>query len=1037
MRLRHILLIICCLFALKSTVAQLSTRHYIPPITAHPNDPPSNIHIYISTPRTNDVTFTITPIGDPGNVYTNTVNNTFPFIYRVLQAGQDQDNPGSTLDNDGDNQFATPQNFSNTVLNDRGYIIEASDVIYVSVRFRSDPGSLFQAGALVSKGLSGLGTTFRVGGFVNETGSINGFLTFASIMATEDDTDITFSGFPNSISILNHTGSGPVNATLDEGETFFLAVSDGGNPNDLIGSLITSDKPIVVNTGSLTGSFADGFSGRDYGVDQIADASRIGSEYIFVKGNGGDANGDQWENVLIIAHTDNTTLSINGNPLTGTLNAGEATVIEGDLFTNDNMYVEASNPVFAYQGIGGQNGNAPNQGLFFVPPLSCENRGDVNNIANIDQIGTGNFPGGVTIVTEVGSTVNISENGVPRAINPTEGPFNVDGNPNYQTYKLIGLSGNVSVTSSGELYCAYFNANGFAASGSFYSGFPTPPEITFNTNIMALGNCIPNVTLESQNTDLFDTFEWFLDDGSGGGFVGTGNTSASFTPSQPGDYKLVGTIACSGTTFDSQVIPVSLCPDDQDDDLIIDNIDIDLDNDGISNCDESRGNVVIDYTDTNQPILNFADATTDNTFVTASTDLQGNTLTGDSNGNFVTTIAANAGTFAEYSLAFNESANIDFRQDSNTTHTIVTGETYIISIGPNSKNLTLLDPSNILLVDTDFDGIFETGVDNFSSSEIRFQFNPAPTGTEPFRFVANSIDLVTFRHEHVNVADGSSFSGNLSLTCFTLDSDGDGVPDSLDGDSDNDGIPDLIEAQGVNVVLLGDADLDGLDDVFGGNFIVPIDSDNDGVVDYLDVDADNDGIYDLFEADHDQDDIDLDGRIDNAINLVGENGLIDALETNADSFVLSYIVGNVDTDNLFNYLDIDSDGDICYDSGEAGFTDTDLDGILGTSPVTVDAVGRVINVTDGYTIPNQDYLIFNPIEIVTPFEDVAFCEASTSTITIDSTADTWQWEISTDGGNNWNNITDGPIYSGSTTATLQITNILLAYDGHQFRVFMQ
>ena len=82
------------------------------------------------------------------------------------------------------------------------------------------------------------------------------------------------------------------------------------------------------------------------------------------------------------------------------------------------MYVQTSNPVFAYQGIAGENnlsgGSFPaaNQGLFFVPPLSCENRGDVNNIASINNIGDINFTGGISIVTNVGSTVAVSVNGV-------------------------------------------------------------------------------------------------------------------------------------------------------------------------------------------------------------------------------------------------------------------------------------------------------------------------------------------------------------------------------------------------------------------------------------------------------------------------------------------------------------------------------------------------------------------------------------------------------------------------------------------------
>ena len=58
----------------------------------------------------------------------------------------------------------------------------------------------------------------------------------------------------------------------------------------------------------------------------------------------------------------------------------------------------------------------------------------------------------------------------------------------------------------------------------------------------------------------------------------------------------------------------------------------------------------------------------------------------------------------------------------------------------------------------------------------------------------------------------------VSLGQVYLDSDGDGVSDSLDIDSDGDGILDSIE---------GD-----------------IDSDGDGIANYLDVDSDNDGILD-------------------------------------------------------------------------------------------------------------------------------------------------------------------------------------------------
>ena len=161
----------------------------------------------------------------------------------------------------------------------------------------------------------------------------------------------------------------------------------------------------------------------------------MGSEYIFVRGNGptiasNGTDGSAWENVLIVAHEDNTDIFINGNSTAITINAGEYHVIEGDNYNaNENMYVQTSNPVFAYQGIAGENnlsgGSFPaaNQGLFFVPPLSCENRGDVNNIASINNIGDINFTGGISIVTNVGSIVVVSVNGVDRPISPSEAPL--------------------------------------------------------------------------------------------------------------------------------------------------------------------------------------------------------------------------------------------------------------------------------------------------------------------------------------------------------------------------------------------------------------------------------------------------------------------------------------------------------------------------------------------------------------------------------------------------------------------------------------
>jgi gliding motility-associated-like protein len=133
-------------------------------------------------------------------------------------------------------------------------------------------------------------------------------------------------------------------------------------------------------------------------------------------------------------------------------------------------------------------------------------------------------------------------------------------------------------------------------------------------------------------------------------------------------------------------------------------------------------------------------------------------------------------------------------------------------------------------------------------------------------------------------------------------------------------------------------------------------------------------------------------------------------------------------------LDSDSDGDGCSDVIEAGFSDANGDNYLGDNIVTTDSSGLVINVLDGYTIPNSDYLDFAPISITTEPIDTSICELSNGNLFIDSPeAETFQWEVSTD-GINWNLISDDAVYNGSQTNILNFTAVPLSFNNYQYRV---
>jgi gliding motility-associated-like protein len=156
----------------------------------------------------------------------------------------------------------------------------------------------------------------------------------------------------------------------------------------------------------------------------------------------------------------------------------------------------------------------------------------------------------------------------------------------------------------------------------------------------------------------------------------------------------------------------------------------------------------------------------------------------------------------------------------------------------------LLDPDDQLLVDTNFDSAYESGVTEYTSSKIFFRFNPAAaSGPLTFQFVSASNNGVVFVHETSNISDSSAFEGVFSVVNYRLDSDGDGQTDAYDSDSDNDGCSDVLEAgftdtDGDDKVLTGpltfdDGTVDDQGRVVGHDYTqLPDDNDANGVNDF-------------------------------------------------------------------------------------------------------------------------------------------------------------------------------------------------------------
>ncbi len=1021
--------------------SQFSRTHYIAPVVGSNQSAatPMLQVLYISSPSITPVNFIIRPVG--GAPINGVVSRDIPFQL--------------TIGNGPNTQMHVTENQLNAVQSNKGYIVEATDQVYVAVRItggqNQGTGAPNQASGMVSKGLAALGREFRIGAMLNTQVQLmqEFHLTFVSVLATENNTLVEFDDFNENITLHNSnvTGADMPSVVLNRGQSYSIAVKGNGtttasnnaNKDGMVGGLVRSDKPIVVSCGSFGGTNGNVQNNLDFGFDQIVSVDQIGSEYIFVRAEGDNVV----EKAILVAHFDNTQIFVNGNatPQT-TIDAGEYFALEGNFYNAfGNMHVTTSQPVFAYQGLGG-TGSQANQELFFVPPISCETPKIIDNIPLIDSIGNFVFTGAVNIVTKSTATLNFVINGaaytttsLPPGFN-FQGPFQVTGNPEFVSYKLRNLFGNVSVLSTDQVYLSYYGSSGAATYGGYYSGFTFKPEIVYNALNTGVTECIPNIELTVNTLSPFTSYEWFFNDNP----VPVATTQ-NYTPTQPGYYFLRATIDECNSSFNSDIIPVSACPEDSDNDGVIDNLDIDFDNDGISNCSESYGNQAIvvnnatqsgtisvgDYTNNVSTTSTFEGLNATDNFVNFD-NLANVFLSTEEGNNVITSVTYNFAEALNIQVEYIDNITTDFLLNPNNEYRIIV---------PFDKTITVFDPNDQLLVDTNYDGIFQDGVEAYSSFEIRFKLNssePLAAGAGTFFFRATQVNALTIQQINLNDLAQAQVSFNVFAACVPKDSDADGVPDYLDLDSDNDGIPDFVEGGAFYISTNGQDDNDNgmIDDYENQN--LPIDSDNDGIPDYLDLDSDNDGIYDLVEAGHNGADANNNGRLDGNQAAFGNNGLLNTLETTPNSGILNYTLADTDNDAVFNYLDLDSDGDGCFDVIEAGFEDLDNTGLLGEAPVVVDTNGLVTGYV-GYLAPQAAYLIGAPIIINQQPEDVSICFGQNTQFTIDTNNITgYQWQISTDGGATWVNLANNATYSQVNTATLLINQVTLDFENHQYRV---
>jgi len=509
--MKKLLLTICTFLCLLFN-AQLDTDHWFAPMSAKAGTTGLQGYLYLSTNET-------TPFSV--QIYNN---NTLFTTVQVSKGNPAQVNiPNYFLITDNPGDLFTP--------NAMGMYIKGPKKFFANYRFSLQN----HAEIITSKGLAGLGTTFYAG-MAPITGIAYYVNSTIGITATEDNTSVVISGYNPNVVFSDGSSSPTKTVTLNKGQSYIVeAVSTDSfdNLDGLVGAKIEATKPISVTNGNFNGIYTSlNFTNNDVLMDQAVPVERLGKDFVLVKGNGTIAS--EMETALVIATEDNTQLTINGISSGITLNAGQYYMAPSMNYVyqggndNYNMGISANKNIYVYQLLAGVSGNTgtneyPTGGMNFIPPLSCFMPNKIDEIGFINKIGGQSYNTKLNIITQTGAAVTLNGNAIPAA----NGPYPVNGNPNWVTYSVSNVTGTITVNSTKSVTAGIAAGSGAVGYGGYFAGFSSIPAIS------KTGDCYTGIILQVDNS--YDGYQWYLN-----GNPIPGATSYSINPELYG----AGTYTC-------------------------------------------------------------------------------------------------------------------------------------------------------------------------------------------------------------------------------------------------------------------------------------------------------------------------------------------------------------------------------------------------------------------------------------------------------------------------------------------------------------
>ncbi len=110
---------------------------------------------------------------------------------------------------------------------------------------------------------------------------------------------------------------------------------------------------------------------------------------------------------------------------------------------------------------------------------------------------------------------------------------------------------------------------------------------------------------------------------------------------------------------------------------------------------------------------------------------------------------------------------------------------------------------------------------------------------------------------------------------------------------------------------------------------------------------------------------------------------------------------------------------------------------ISVSPAVTTNYTATVNVNGCPAVSNQTTVTVSNVAVTAQPVSVAKCSGSNTSFTVAASGavSAYQWQVSTDGFT-WNNLTNGILYGGVTTATLSLTGISTGLNSYRYRVLL-